>query len=146
MVASRLSEQPEWKVLLLEAGPDEPPGADLPSMVAMFLGKYVRSGSIDQRLRRFGIGSDIDWRYRTTNERNACLSSGGSCFWPRGKNLGGTSSHNGMMYTRGHPKDYDDWAAMGNDGWSWQDVSSLPNFFLFVATSGSRVNDSPRSV
>lgn len=28
-----------------------------------------------------------------------------------------------MMYTRGHPKDYDDWAAMGNDGWSWQDVS-----------------------
>ncbi|XP_016912171.2 glucose dehydrogenase [FAD, quinone] isoform X1 [Apis cerana] len=108
VVASRLSEQREWKVLLLEAGPDEPPGTDVPSMVAMFL------------------GSDIDWGYRTTNEKNACLSSGGSCFWPRGKNLGGTSSHNGMMYTRGHPKDYDDWAAMGNDGWSWQDV--LPYF------------------
>lgn len=76
-----------------------------------------------KRRSRFGIGSDIDWGYRTTNEKNACLSSGGSCFWPRGKNLGGTSSHNGMMYTRGHPKDYDDWAAMGNDGWSWQDVS-----------------------
>ncbi|KAG7204113.1 hypothetical protein KM043_001961 [Ampulex compressa] len=104
VVASRLSDVPEWKVLLLEAGPDSPPGADVPSMVAMFL------------------GTDIDWQYRTTNERNACLSSGGSCSWPRGKNLGGTSVHNGMMYTRGHPKDYDNWAAMGNTGWSWREV------------------------
>jgi len=40
VVASRLSDIPEWKVLLLEAGPDEPPGADVPSMVAMFLGKF----------------------------------------------------------------------------------------------------------
>ena len=38
-MASRLSDLPEWKVLLLEAGPDEPPGADIPSMVAMFLGR-----------------------------------------------------------------------------------------------------------
>ncbi|KAI4495575.1 hypothetical protein M0802_008587 [Mischocyttarus mexicanus] len=108
VVASRLSDIPEWKVLLLEAGPDEPPGADVPSMVAMFL------------------GSEIDWQYKTTNEKNACLSSGGSCSWPRGKNLGGTSVHNGMMYTRGHPKDYDNWAALGNSGWSWEEV--LPYF------------------
>lgn len=40
VVASRLSDIPEWKVLLLEAGPDEPPGAEVPSMVAMFLGKF----------------------------------------------------------------------------------------------------------
>ena len=40
MVASRLSEIPEWKVLLLEAGPDEPPGSSVPSMVGMFLGKF----------------------------------------------------------------------------------------------------------
>lgn len=40
IVASRLSDIPEWKVLLLEAGPDEPPGAQVPSMVAMFLGKF----------------------------------------------------------------------------------------------------------
>lgn len=40
MVASRLSDQPEWNVLLLEAGPDEPPGTNVPSMVGMFLGKY----------------------------------------------------------------------------------------------------------
>ncbi|RLU16896.1 hypothetical protein DMN91_010965 [Ooceraea biroi] len=108
VVASRLSDIPEWKVLLLEAGPDEPPGADVPSMVAMFL------------------GTDIDWQYQTTNEMNACLSTGGSCSWPRGKNLGGTSVHNGMMYIRGHAKDFDNWAAMGNVGWSWRDV--LPHF------------------
>ncbi|XP_032684538.1 glucose dehydrogenase [FAD, quinone]-like isoform X2 [Odontomachus brunneus] len=108
VVASRLSDIPEWKVLLLEAGPDEPPGAEIPSMVAMFL------------------GTDIDWQYQTTNEMNACLLSGGSCSWPRGKNLGGTSVHNGMMYMRGHAKDFDNWEAMGNSGWSWHDV--LPYF------------------
>lgn len=108
IVASRLSDIPEWKVLLLEAGPNEPPGAQVPSMVAMFL------------------GTDIDWQYQTTNEMNACLSSNGSCSWPRGKNLGGTSVHNGMMYVRGHKKDFDNWVTMGNTGWSWQDV--LPHF------------------
>ncbi|XP_029045750.2 glucose dehydrogenase [FAD, quinone]-like [Osmia bicornis bicornis] len=108
VVASRLSDVAEWKVLLLEAGPDEPPGAAIPSMVAMFL------------------GSEIDWQYRTVNEMNACLSTGRSCSWPRGKNLAGTSAHNGMMYTRGHAKDYNNWAAMGNEGWSWEEV--LPYF------------------
>nr|XP_033205998.1 glucose dehydrogenase [FAD, quinone]-like isoform X2 [Bombus vancouverensis nearcticus] len=108
VVASRLSDIPEWKVLLLEAGPDEPPGTDIPSMVAMFL------------------GTEIDWQYRTVNEANACLSMGGSCSWPRGKNLGGSSVHNGMMYSRGHAMDYNNWVAMGNEGWSWQEV--LPYF------------------
>ncbi|XP_076657188.1 glucose dehydrogenase [FAD, quinone] isoform X1 [Halictus rubicundus] len=108
VVASRLSDHPEWKVLVLEAGPDAPPGTVVPSMVAMFL------------------GSEIDWKYRTSGERNACLSSGGSCSWPRGRNLGGTSAHNGMMYTRGHAKDYNNWAAMGNEGWGWEQV--LPYF------------------
>lgn len=115
VVASRLSDIPEWKVLLLEAGPDEPPGADVPSMVAMFL------------------GTDIDWQYQTTNEMNACLSTGGSCSWPRGKNLGGTSVHNGMMYKRGHAKDFDNWVAMGNQGWSWREV--LP-YFLCSENNG----------
>ncbi|XP_076638654.1 glucose dehydrogenase [FAD, quinone] [Colletes latitarsis] len=108
VVASRLSDLPQWKVLLLEAGPDEPPGADIPSMVGMYLGTV------------------LDWKYHTVNERYACQSTGGSCSWPRGKVLGGTSVLNGMMYMRGHPKDYDNWAAMGNEGWSWEEV--LPYF------------------
>ena len=111
VVAARLSEITEWKILLIEAGPDEPPGAEVPSMVAMFL------------------GSEIDWQYRTVNESNACLSTRGSCSWPRGKNLGGSSVHNGMMYIRGHAKDYDDWAALGNYGWTWEDVSW---YFVFI--------------
>lgn len=117
VVAARLSEIPEWKVLLVEAGPDEPPGADVPSMVAMFL------------------GTEIDWGYRTVNESNACLSTGGSCYWPRGKNLGGTSVHNGMMYIRGHPRDYDDWEALGNEGWSWKEVKSLYFFKISFASA-----------
>lgn len=55
VVASRLSDLPEWKVLLLEAGPDEPPGTDIPSMVAMFL------GSLLSRFAPF-IRESIGWR------------------------------------------------------------------------------------
>ena len=110
VVASRLSEVPHWKVLLVEAGGDEPVGAQIPSMFLNF------------------IGSDIDWRYNTEPERNACLSSPEQrCYWPRGKVLGGTSVMNGMMYLRGNREDYDNWAAMGNPGWRFKDV--LP-FFL----------------
>jgi choline dehydrogenase len=84
------------------------------------------------------LGTEIDWQYRTVNESNACLSTGGSCGWPRGKNLGGTSVHNGMMYIRGHPKDYDDWAALGNYGWSWKDVRL--DFFDWLYFTNSRSN------
>lgn len=73
------------------------------------------------------IASDIDWKYNTEPEKSACLSSEGQrCYWPRGKVLGGTSVLNGMMYIRGNREDYDDWAAMGNPGWSYKDV--LPFF------------------
>ena len=73
------------------------------------------------------VGSDIDWQYNTEPEKKACLSSPGQrCFWPRGKVLGGTSVLNGMMYIRGNPEDYDEWAANGNPGWSYKDV--LPYF------------------
>ncbi|XP_030023285.2 glucose dehydrogenase [FAD, quinone] [Manduca sexta] len=109
VVAARLSEVPEWRVLLLEAGFDEPTGAQVPSMFLNF------------------IGSSIDWGYQTESEPAACLAEDGrKCYWPRGKVLGGTSVMNGMMYIRGSRKDYDDWAAAGIEGWSYQDV--LPYF------------------
>ncbi|KAF7399439.1 hypothetical protein HZH68_008031 [Vespula germanica] len=108
-VAARLSEEPRFSVLLLEAGLDEPTGTQIPSFFFNFL------------------GSDIDWQYMTESEDQACLNKDDrKCYWPRGKVLGGTSVMNGMTYMRGSRKDYDDWARMGNVGWSYQDV--LPYF------------------
>uniref|UniRef100_V9I7K9 Glucose dehydrogenase n=1 Tax=Apis cerana TaxID=7461 RepID=V9I7K9_APICE len=106
VVAGRLSEVPNWKVLLLEAGPDEPAGAEIPSNLQLYL------------------GGDLDWKYYTTNESHACMSTGGSCYWPRGKNLGGTTVHHGMAYHRGHPKDYEKWVEQGAFGWSWDEVNA----------------------
>lgn len=109
VVASRLSEIPEWRVLVVEAGLDEPTGTQVPSMFLNFL------------------GSDIDWGYQTEPETEACLGEDQRrCYWPRGKVLGGTSVMNGMMYIRGSRKDFDNWAASGNDGWSYNEV--LPYF------------------
>ncbi|XP_018044473.1 PREDICTED: glucose dehydrogenase [FAD, quinone]-like [Atta colombica] len=108
-VAARLSEEPRFSVLLLEAGLDEPTGTQIPSFFFNF------------------IGSDIDWQYTTESEDEACLNKEHKkCYWPRGKVLGGTSVMNGMMYMRGSRKDYDDWAKLGNVGWSYRDV--LPFF------------------
>ncbi|CAK9822810.1 Glucose dehydrogenase [FAD, quinone] [Anthophora retusa] len=104
IVASRLSEIKDWNVLLVEAGPDEPAGSEVPSNLQLYL------------------GGELDWQYRTTNESYACLSTNGSCYWPRGKNLGGTTLHHGMAYHRGHAKDYERWVEMGNKGWGWEDV------------------------
>ncbi|KAL6256462.1 hypothetical protein P5V15_012575 [Pogonomyrmex californicus] len=109
VVAARLSEIENWSVLLVEAGPDEIAGMQIPSNLQLYL------------------NTDLDWRYKTTNESYACLKYNGSCSWPRGKNLGGCTTHHGMAYHRGHAKDYDRWEEMGNEGWSWQDV--LPYFF-----------------
>ena len=68
VVASRLSEIPEWKVLLLEAGGDEPPGTQVPSMVINY------------------HGSELDWQYKTEPEAGACLGNPERrCNWIRGK-------------------------------------------------------------
>jgi glucose dehydrogenase (acceptor) len=66
-VASRLSEESQFSVLLLEAGLDEPTGTQIPSFFFNFL------------------GSDIDWKYHTESEDEACLNSDRKCYWPRGK-------------------------------------------------------------
>ncbi|XP_032526853.2 glucose dehydrogenase [FAD, quinone]-like [Danaus plexippus] len=109
VVAARLSENPQWKVLLLEAGGDEPTPSAVPAFVTAYWGRQ-----------------DTDWLYKTVPQKKACLSKGGVCSWPRGKFLGGCSVINGMMYMRGNPSDYDSWAVNGADGWSWFEV--LPYF------------------
>nr|XP_046489040.1 glucose dehydrogenase [FAD, quinone]-like isoform X1 [Neodiprion pinetum]XP_046489049.1 glucose dehydrogenase [FAD, quinone]-like isoform X1 [Neodiprion pinetum] len=115
VVAARLSENPSWKVLLVEAGPDEPVGASVPGF----------SSVIAQ--------SSIEWGYQSKNESYACLSSNGSCQISAAKALGGSTIHNSMIYLRGSPYIFDQWAAMGNEGWSWEDV--LP-FFKMSENNG----------
>ncbi|KAL5280839.1 Gld.2 family protein [Megaselia abdita] len=100
VVASRLSENPEWKVLLIEAGEDEPTGTQIVGM----------GGNFQM--------TSIDWNFKAlaSTESDRILTS------PRGKVLGGTSVLNGMMYLRGTKEDYDDWEALGNPGWSYENV------------------------
>uniref|UniRef100_A0A0P5TWX8 Glucose dehydrogenase (FAD, quinone) n=1 Tax=Daphnia magna TaxID=35525 RepID=A0A0P5TWX8_9CRUS len=109
VVANRLTEVADWKVLLLEAGGDETIVSDIPA-TAFYL----------QR-------TDIDWQYRTVAQSGSCLAfNDNKCNWPRGKVLGGSSVLNYMLYVRGNKRDYDDWEAKGNTGWSYDDV--LPYF------------------
>ncbi|XP_047539167.1 glucose dehydrogenase [FAD, quinone]-like [Vanessa atalanta] len=109
VVANRLSEIRKWRILLLEAGPEEPDITMIPSL-ALILQQ-----------------SSIDWDYRTQPDNMTCKGAPGhSCSWPRGKTMGGTSAINYMVYMRGNQLDYDGWAEMGNPGWSYNEV--LPYF------------------
>ncbi|XP_058799453.1 glucose dehydrogenase [FAD, quinone] [Phymastichus coffea] len=102
VVASRLSEIPHWKVLLLEAGPDENEITDVPSLAA-----YLQL-------------TKLDWKYKTEPNGRSCLAmKGGRCNWPRGKVLGGSSVLNYMLYVRGNRHDYEHWEALGNPGWGY---------------------------
>lgn len=107
VLANRLSEDPNVQVLLLEAGSkDWHPFIHMPAGLA----KIVQVKS-------------VNWAYETEPEPNM---NNRRMYWPRGKVLGGSSSINAMCYTRGQKEDYDHWAALGNSGWSYQDV--LPYF------------------
>ena len=67
--------------------------------------------------------TECDWGYYTEPQPHL---NNRRLFWPRGKMLGGTSSHNAMVYIRGHRSTYDRWATDGNVGWGYADV--LPTF------------------
>ncbi|XP_017780074.1 PREDICTED: glucose dehydrogenase [FAD, quinone] [Nicrophorus vespilloides] len=111
VVASRLSENPKWTVLLLEAGGDENEISDIPTLAG-----YVQM-------------SEMDWMYQTSPPGDSpyCLAMiGDRCNWPRGKVLGGSSVLNAMIYVRGNKRDYEQWAANGNTGWEYENV--LPYF------------------
>ncbi|XP_067122982.1 glucose dehydrogenase [FAD, quinone]-like [Centruroides vittatus] len=105
VVANRLSENPYNKVLLLEAGGNENILSQIPAMSAAF------------------IRTSMDWNYVTEPQRFSSFGYQDRTYrWPRGKVLGGTSSINYMIYSRGNRRDYDNWARGGAHGWSWEEV------------------------
>jgi choline dehydrogenase-like flavoprotein len=106
VVASRLSENPAVSVCLLEAG-----GPDTSAFIHAPLG-FAATAPL-------GI---FNWNYESVPQPGL---GGRRGFAPRGKVMGGSSSLNAMVYTRGNATDYDQWAAQGNTGWSYQDVLPL---------------------
>lgn len=107
VLANRLSEDGAVSVCLLEAGPpDRHPLIHMPMGIIWLMRSRV-----------------LNWNFYTQSE---AAMGGRRMFWPRGRTLGGSSSSNAMCYLRGHPADYDQWAALGNPGWSFADV--LPYF------------------
>lgn len=105
VIANRLSENPYWKVLLLEAGGSPNPTSEIPSAWA------------------FNLKTEMDWYYSMESTKNSCLGMiNEQCVAPLGKGLGGGSSLNGMIYVRGNAEDYNEWEALGNDGWSYKNV------------------------
>jgi choline dehydrogenase len=105
VLANRLSADPARRVLLLEAGPpDRNPDIRVPLAWSRLL------------------KSEVDWDCATVAEE---ALAGRSIYWPRGKTLGGSSSINAMVYLRGHREDFDEWARLGNPGWSSADVLRL---------------------
>lgn len=106
VLAHRLTEDSANRVLLLEAGrPDTRREIHIPTA-----GIHL-------------LKSDVDWAYETEPQPHL---HNRRLYWPRGKTLGGSSSINAMIYIRGHRSDYDGWAALGNEGWSFAEV--LPYF------------------
>ncbi|MFI1167233.1 GMC family oxidoreductase [Streptomyces sp. NPDC020801] len=106
VLAARLSEDPDVRVLLVEAGPaDDAQEIHVPAAFSkLFRSKY-------------------DWDYLTEPEPGL---GDRRRYLPRGRMLGGSSSMNAMIYIRGNRRDYDSWAAAGAKGWGWDDV--LPYF------------------
>lgn len=108
VLANRLSADPSIQVLLIEAG-----GRDKSFMIHMPAGIPALLGKKNPH----------NWYYDTEGQLH--LNSR-KLYWPRGRGWGGSSSINGMIYIRGHARDYDHWRQMGCEGWSFSDV--LPYF------------------
>ena len=116
VLANRLSADPNRRVLVLEAG-----ASDWNPLIRMPIGEV------------FTVGTSMDWQFRSGPEPHL---DGNQVKQPRGKVIGGSSSINGQVYVRGHARDYDEWAQLGNTGWSYEDV--LPFFKRAERWQGGR--------
>ena len=110
VLAARLSEDPAAKVLLLEAG-----GKDNSLLVRMPAGV---GALITQK-------GDYNWGFWTEPEPNL---ENRRLWWPRGRGWGGSSSINGMIYIRGHARDYDQWRQMGLGGWGYAEEYPISRY------------------
>lgn len=129
VLAGRLSEDPNVRVCLLEAGGGgEGWKVEVPCAAVISIPTKINN-----------------WAFETVPQKGL---NGRKGYQPRGKCLGGSSAINAMIYIRGHRKDYDGWAALGNEGWSYDDV--LPYFIK--SENNGRIknqyhgNDGPLSV
>ena len=109
VVAARLSEDPSVRVALIEAGGPPPAHEAMPAAVASLQ-----------------LDPEVDWMFTGDPGGAGKGLTDGRMMVPRGKMLGGSSGLNYMAYVRGHPGDFDGWAADGAKGWSYDDV--LPYF------------------
>ena len=137
VLANRLSESGEYNVLCLEAGTE---GSDyFWSKIPIGMAKLIDRPA-------------VNWCFSSEPDEG---SGGRRIPVPRGKMLGGSSSINGMVFVRGQPQDYDHWAQLGNQGWSYTDV--LPIFKSMEAYEGGsdevrgregllRVTDTPPEI
>lgn len=103
VLANRLSENPAYKVAIIEAG-----GRDINPWIHIPAG-YFRTMFNPAVTWNFGCGPEPHLDNRIVS-------------WPRGRVLGGSSSINGLLYVRGQAQDYDMWRQLGNPGWSFSDV------------------------
>ena len=103
VLADRLSADGRHRVLILEAG-----GSDNRFWVKTPIG-YGRTFA----------DASVNWKYQTGASPGL---NGRTMYWPRGRIVGGSSSINALAYCRGMPADFEDWRALGNVGWGWDDV------------------------
>ncbi|XP_068086679.1 glucose dehydrogenase [FAD, quinone] [Anabrus simplex] len=140
VIARRLSEVKAWNILLVEAGREEPLSSDVPMAF------------------RSLQDAPVSWvRYAEPNPHYCQAFKGGKCRVATGRVLGGTSTTNGMSYSRGNRRDYDSWAELGNTGWEYHKVlkyfkksedmriKDLQDDELFHATGGCLTIEDMRS-
>ena len=108
VLAARLAALKDRTILIIEAGPDESAASEMPCAA------------------KHTLSSPQAFQMETEQSDKACLSTGGKCPMSGGKSLGGSSAIGETIQLRGNRRDYDKWAAIGNEGWSYDDL--LPIF------------------